>query len=188
MRYASVQLGVELQQSPPSPEMWASTVREIYANTAVDDKVRGLIITEALRNFNHLLETKDNAFSTMMLEVGEFGRDIARTVRFASDLQDEDFNPPLNEDDDPQLGFHCSSCKVYWKTFKKYTFGDANTLSCPKVGCTKTLDPLLDLDFTLLHNWECPRCWDYSLWSSDAHCEGCYRWLCPGCDQIVPYG
>lgn len=185
VKYASVKLGLAIQESPPSPDMWAATVREIYTNTAEDDKVRELVITGALRNLNRLLEDKDSAFSTMMLELGGFGRDIARIARYASDFQDSDFNPLLNDSDghDKMLTFHCEYCDVHWKSYEAYLLGDECILPCPRVECSKMLKPFVDQSLTLLHRWECGSCSGSSVWCSDQD-DIERRWRCAACDDI----
>ncbi|QDS69514.1 hypothetical protein FKW77_007324 [Venturia effusa] len=80
IEYASEHLGRAMLNDTPSPsdrrgptaphpEVWASTVYEIYANTAEDDKIRKLVLIRALQNLFWLLKDKDNAFSTMMSEM-----------------------------------------------------------------------------------------------------------------------
>lgn len=189
--YSLWELSVSMQGLPPSPEEWASTVREIYANSADDDTVRELVITGAIRNLDRLLEDKDNAFSAMMLEVGEFGRDVARTARYAPDFKDSVFNPIYDGDKDDNyhpaemLDFYCSECEIHWRTFKGFTLrdGNKNTLFCPRFACRKTLDAISKQGFPLLRRRDCGDCWENRLWCSSLDDQET-PWFCPACSHI----
>ncbi|KAE9984460.1 hypothetical protein EG328_008759 [Venturia inaequalis] len=196
MKYAAGRLEAILHtqhsglQPQPQPEMWAATVREIYANTAEDDRIRDVIITAALRNLSHLLEEKDGAFSNMMVEFGEFGRDLARATRHAPIFRDETFNPPIrtttsDEDSASEIvELRCSLCDLYWRGEKQLIYG-GNDFICS--GCGKG-DALLPnyYDQTLFYTRDCDcednRPGEKRLWCSKGRDR--LVWYCAGCNDF----
>ncbi|RDI83874.1 hypothetical protein Vi05172_g6275 [Venturia inaequalis] len=172
------------------PEIWAATIREIYANTAEDDRIRDVIITAALRNSYHLLEKKDGAFSSMMVELGEFGRDLARASRHAPNFRDEAFNPPIRTttpDEDSAnktVDIQCYNCSVYWRMEKQLVSEDED-FECS--GCNEMgeLQPT-DQSLTLLYRRDCKNCEENSqktsLWCSE---DNRAFWICLRCGEYM---
>lgn len=69
---------------------WVTVINETYANTERDHKLRHLLIIKSLKCLHKLLDNPDGGFSSMMVELGEYGRDMARASRFSTDFQTYD--------------------------------------------------------------------------------------------------
>lgn len=173
-----------------------------------NDQARKIVIARAVERLDILLDDKESEFSIMMVSLGEFGRDVARAVRYCSELgldrQCFHARPftlqktsQYDSDDDeqseseaitkvaPLTGYRCKYCNMIWRidTAQIPNFSDELQLKCSICRPWSSTDVNLlekwdDQSCTLLYEMECVDCKVRCL------CSKNYRpntWACFSC-------
>lgn len=146
---------------------WVTVINETYANTERDHKLRHLLIIKSLKCLHKLLDNPDGGFSSMMVELGEYGRDMARASRFSTDFQTYDLgHQEYNKCDNTD--YQCGDCHSRWR-FRR---------DCHCLLCGYFLEVVHETSLSLLHMYSCIEC-AAIVWGSKGGTEEV--WKCPYC-------
>ncbi|KAE9984040.1 hypothetical protein BLS_003191 [Venturia inaequalis] len=212
-KYCLVALAVLALQSLECAAAWisrsevasfAAAVRWIYENTEESDQARKIVILAAVQSLDYLLTHKESEFSIMMVSLGEFGRDLARAVRYCVEFRprSQHFHAkPSTSKDNPQevdndddvsesetslkaaslTTYLCKYCSSLWKidTDQVQDFSEKTELICMHCQCSgAVLEKWNDESCVLLYEMECADCKMRFLCSDD---DQSYKWMCFSC-------
>lgn len=148
-------------------------IKHIYEHTGNNDTTRLVIVEIAQKYVSTFLESEDGLFSVMMADLGEFGRDMAKSTPRAVQVAQEGTKDMTIR--------YCLVCETSWK-FNKKTSMD---LECPRCN-----SETIACDEGLIHKWECSDCKGIilsseageTIWGAAFYCNYCHG------DLLLPKG
>jgi len=167
--------------------IFAAIVKWTYENTEKHDQARKVVVLATIVHMKHLLGNDDEEFSKMMEELGEYGRDVAKAMRFSH----HDYWHKRNisraidvlQSDAYMIPYDCDSCGRHWKLDVRRIPLGVEEVSVACMICRGVMGKSADRGFSLLYEWECIGC-KLSCECSDGKSVGDWRlgdWRCCYC-------